>query len=452
MGKYAAEQLILSEPEKPSPYILLANIYSSKGRWKERAKTIKRMKEMCVAKETGISWIEIENNLHSFAVEDKMHPQAEIIYGVLAGLYWHMIDEVLYLQFLHFKKPLQSPINCHNFPSKTNPLRLFPSLSTSSKFKLHCLGRAEEDSPLSTSSAYTVLGIEPGCSSAAIKAAFRAKVKQFHPDLNKDGKVSDLMIRRIIQAYEMLSNLSRSEIIERECLDPFEDPECEAFDIFVNEVLCVGKGCPYSCVQRAPHAFTYASSTGTARATSQGHGEDYQVQLAVGQCPRSCIHYVTPSQRVILEEFLDSERGRNLTQQELEIATNVFNDANLLGRGNFESIYKACIGDSISCVAVKEHHLYPSESKGENCRLTLKERLGIAMHIADDLEYLHVGCSTQVLHCDLKPQNVVLDDDMVAHVPHFGIGKLIFADKPTEYSATTSVCYIPPEYGESTEV
>lgn len=43
------------------------------------------------------------------------------------------------------------------------------------------------------------------------------------------------------------------------------------------------------------------------------------------------------------------------------------------------------------------------------------------MHIADDLEYLHVGCSTQVLHCDLKPQNAVLDDDMVAHVPDFGI-------------------------------
>lgn len=93
MGKYAAEHLIFSAPEKPSPYILLANIYSSKGRWKERAKTIKRMKEMCVAKETGISWIEIENNLHSFVVEDKMHPQAEIIYGVLAELFGHMIDE-----------------------------------------------------------------------------------------------------------------------------------------------------------------------------------------------------------------------------------------------------------------------------------------------------------------------------------------------------------------------
>ncbi|KAG6750495.1 hypothetical protein POTOM_044991 [Populus tomentosa] len=205
-----------------------------------------------------------------------------------------------------FQKTVTNPNNCHNFPSKAIPLRLFPSLSTSSKFKPHCLGRAEEDSPLSTSSAYTVLGIKPGCSAAAIKAAFRAKVKQFHPDLNKDGKVSDLMIRRVIQAYEMLSNFSRPEIIERECLDPFDEPECEAFDIFVNEVLCVGKGCPYSCVDRASYAFTYASSTGTARATSQGHGEDYQVQLAVGQCPRSCIHYVTPSQRIILEELLDS--------------------------------------------------------------------------------------------------------------------------------------------------
>ncbi|KAK4595904.1 hypothetical protein RGQ29_014121 [Quercus rubra] len=37
-----------------------------------------------------------------------------------------------------------------------------------------------------------------------------------------------------------------------------------------------------------------------------GHGEDYQFQLAVGQCPKSCIHYITPSQRFILEELLDS--------------------------------------------------------------------------------------------------------------------------------------------------
>uniref|UniRef100_A0A7N2L4R1 Uncharacterized protein n=1 Tax=Quercus lobata TaxID=97700 RepID=A0A7N2L4R1_QUELO len=56
----------------------------------------------------------------------------------------------------------------------------------------------------------------------------------------------------------------------RECLDPFEKLECEAFDIFVNKVLCVGKGCPYSCVKRAPHAFSFAS-IGNAWVSSQGY-------------------------------------------------------------------------------------------------------------------------------------------------------------------------------------
>ncbi|KAK7258857.1 hypothetical protein RIF29_24445 [Crotalaria pallida] len=165
------------------------------------------------------------------------------------------------------------------------------------------------DASLSVDSAYAVLGLNPDCSALDIKAAFRAKVKQFHPDVNRDEANSDAMIRRVIEAYQILSNYSRSEIIERECLDPFDSPECEAFDLFVNELLCIGKGCSNSCVARAPHAFTFVSSTGTARASSQGHGDDYQVQFAVGQCPRSCIHYVTPSQRILLEELLDSILG-----------------------------------------------------------------------------------------------------------------------------------------------
>ncbi|XP_058077679.1 uncharacterized protein LOC131226041 isoform X1 [Magnolia sinica] len=170
--------------------------------------------------------------------------------------------------------------------------------------------RAEEGSGSSDServSPYQVLGIDPSlCTLADIKAAFRARVKEFHPDVNKDAGGSNVMIRRVIQAYEILSMHHQFETAERKCADPFEDPECEALDLFVNEALCVGKGCPYSCVKRAPHAFAFDSPYGTACAISQGHGEDYQVQLAVGQCPRSCIHYVTPSQRVILEELLDS--------------------------------------------------------------------------------------------------------------------------------------------------
>ncbi|KAJ8772015.1 hypothetical protein K2173_027192 [Erythroxylum novogranatense] len=320
IGKYAAEKLFLLEPGKPAPYILLANMYSSEGRWKERARTIKRMKEARVAKETGISWIEIENKVHKFVVGDRMHPQSEIINLVLAKLFEPMRDEGYEPEKRLLKYYLdegydsnaslqRKNLYAYHFPSYSHPK--YPLSSSSLPYSdnctsVHCRKRNGECSPLSTSSAYMVLGVHPGCSAAELKAAFRVKVKKFHPDLNRDRENSDEMIRRVIQAYEMLSGHTRPEIIESECLDPFDKPECEAFDIFVNEVRCLGKGCPYSCIERAPHAFKYASSTDTARAKSQGMHEDYQVQVAVGQCPRNCIHYVTPSQRIILEELLES--------------------------------------------------------------------------------------------------------------------------------------------------
>ena len=37
-------------------------------------------------------------------------------------------------------------------------------------------------------------------------------------------------------------NVVKAKILCSECLDPFEKPECEALDLFVNEALCVGKG------------------------------------------------------------------------------------------------------------------------------------------------------------------------------------------------------------------
>nr|POE50071.1 hypothetical protein CFP56_68479 [Quercus suber] len=80
-----------------------------------------------------------------------------------------------------------------------------------------------------------------------------------------DEQILELKGKILVSLISCISsNYSRSEIIERECLDRFEKLECEAFDIFVNEVLCVGKGCPYSCVERAPHAFSFAS-TGSAK-------------------------------------------------------------------------------------------------------------------------------------------------------------------------------------------
>ncbi|KAK4258133.1 hypothetical protein QN277_007623 [Acacia crassicarpa] len=93
MGKYAADQLHFAAPDSTAPYILMSNIYSTEGKWKARAKSIKRMKEMGVAKDVGMSWIEIENKISRFVVWDRLHPQADIIYWALFDLLKHMKDE-----------------------------------------------------------------------------------------------------------------------------------------------------------------------------------------------------------------------------------------------------------------------------------------------------------------------------------------------------------------------
>jgi hypothetical protein len=60
--------------------------------------------------------------------------------------------------------------------------------------------------------------------------------------------------------------------------------------------------------------------------------------------------------------------------------------------------------------------------------LSLAQRLGIAVDIADGLSYLHDSCDPPIVHCDLKPGNVLLDDDMTARIGDFGLAKLLLLD------------------------
>nr|XP_027099247.1 receptor kinase-like protein Xa21 [Coffea arabica] len=80
--------------------------------------------------------------------------------------------------------------------------------------------------------------------------------------------------------------------------------------------------------------------------------------------------------------------------------------------------------------------------------LNIKQRLDIMIDVACGLEYLHYGYSTPVVHCDLKPSNILLNQDMVGHVCDFGITKLLGDGENVKQTKTLATFgYIAPEYG-----
>ena len=80
-----------------------------------------------------------------------------------------------------------------------------------------------------------------------------------------------------------------------------------------------------------------------------------------------------------------------------------------------------------------------------NYCLNLFQRVSIMLDVSLALEYLHHGQSELVVHCDLKPSNVLLDDEMVAHVADFGIAKILAKDKTATQTKTLgSLGYIAP--------
>ncbi|KAL1361118.1 hypothetical protein AAHE18_04G228700 [Arachis hypogaea] len=80
--------------------------------------------------------------------------------------------------------------------------------------------------------------------------------------------------------------------------------------------------------------------------------------------------------------------------------------------------------------------------------LDFLQRLNIMIDVASALEYLHHGSSPIVVHCDVKPCNVLLDEDIVGHVNDFGIAKLLGERQSKEYTKImATVGYIAPEFG-----
>ena len=67
--------------------------------------------------------------------------------------------------------------------------------------------------------------------------------------------------------------------------------------------------------------------------------------------------------------------------------------------------------------------LHPSSVSMD--KISLEQRLSIALDIAEALEYLHHHINPSIAHCDIKPSNILLDEDMTAHLGDFGLANVM---------------------------
>ncbi|KAL5817167.1 hypothetical protein ACOSQ3_025545 [Xanthoceras sorbifolium] len=207
-----------------------------------------------------------------------------------------------------------------------------------------------------------------------------------------------------------------------------------------------------------------------------------------------------------------------ISYAELSKATNEFSSSNMIGEGSYGLVYKGLLAENGLLVAVKvinlqrkgasksfiaecealrnvrhrnlikimticscidfkgndfkalvyeymqhgslEEWLHRNKDQQKTTNLSLIQRLNIAIDVASAIEYLHHHCQPPMVHGDLKPSNVLLDHDLVAHVGDFGLAKFLSDHSLGTISGTQSssigikgtIGYVAPEYGMGSEV
>ncbi|XP_071740946.1 wall-associated receptor kinase 5-like [Rutidosis leptorrhynchoides] len=176
------------------------------------------------------------------------------------------------------------------------------------------------------------------------------------------------------------------------------------------------------------------------------------------------------------------------TEEELMKATDNFNDANFIGQGGYGTVYKGILANK-TLVAIKKSKLIDQSQIKQFVNeliilsqinhphivkllgyclethvpllvyeyvtnntlrhhlhmLTFEKRLKIAIETAEALAYMH--STTQIIHRDVKPSNILLTDAFTVKVSDFGISTLV-PHGQTHLSTMVkgTIGYLDPEY------
>ncbi|KAL8053615.1 hypothetical protein ABFX02_05G083500 [Erythranthe guttata] len=86
-------------------------------------------------------------------------------------------------------------------------------------------------------------------------------------------------------------------------------------------------------------------------------------------------------------------------------------------------------------------------SKETSNWLSLARKFEIAVGVARGIEYLHIGCNIQILHFDIKPHNILLDDNFTPKISDFGLAKSYSTENTTVTLTAVrgTIGYVAPE-------
>ncbi|KAG6473904.1 G-type lectin S-receptor-like serine/threonine-protein kinase At5g35370 [Zingiber officinale] len=85
--------------------------------------------------------------------------------------------------------------------------------------------------------------------------------------------------------------------------------------------------------------------------------------------------------------------------------------------------------------------------------LEWKQRLDIAVGAARGLAYLHAGCEHRIIHCDVKPENILIDDHSQVKIADFGLAKLMNPEQSGLFAIMRGTLgYLAPEWLTNTAI